>query len=119
MRFTVFGATGFIGANLVAHLSRRGHEVRCPKRDLPIEAGDHLGHVIYAIGLTANFRSRPYETVEAHVGLLSRLLQTSCFDSWLYLSSTRVYAGLLGASKVDEEVRIPIAPSSSRSAGSW
>jgi nucleoside-diphosphate-sugar epimerase len=48
--------------------------------------------VIYAIGLTADFRSRPFETVEAHVNLLSEVLRHGDFESLLYLSSTRVYA---------------------------
>jgi nucleoside-diphosphate-sugar epimerase len=52
-----------------------------------------LGHVIYAIGLTADFRSRPLDTVEAHVCLLQRLIRVGNFESLTYLSSTRVYAG--------------------------
>jgi len=55
---------------------------------------NELGHVIYAIGLTADFRNRLFETVEAHICLLARLLQNVQYDSFLYLSSTRVYAGL-------------------------
>ncbi|QBK06329.1 NAD-dependent epimerase/dehydratase family protein [Hylemonella gracilis] len=50
-----------------------------------------LGHVIYAIGLTADFRQRPYDTVQAHVSLLAEVLQRTDFESLLYLSSTRVY----------------------------
>jgi len=49
--------------------------------------------VIYAIGLTADFRVRPLETVEGHVCLLQRLLQAGDFESLTYLSSTRVYVG--------------------------
>jgi nucleoside-diphosphate-sugar epimerase len=49
--------------------------------------------VVYAIGLTADFRTRPLETVEAHVCVLRRLLAEARFDSLTYLSSTRVYAG--------------------------
>ena len=50
-----------------------------------------LGHVIYAIGLTGDFRTRPFDTIESHVGLVSRLLQRGRFTSFLYLSTTRVY----------------------------
>jgi uncharacterized protein YbjT (DUF2867 family) len=70
-KFTVLGAGGFIGGRLVEHLRGLGHEVDAPPRR-PAEAyvdglgGRQLGHVVYCIGLTADFRTRPYETVEAH-----------------------------------------------------
>ena len=51
-----------------------------------------LGPVIYAIGLTADFRQRPYATAEAHVGLLSQVLQRPGLERLLLLSSTRVYS---------------------------
>lgn len=94
MKFTVFGGGGFVGAHVVEHLKRQGHSVVLPPRDLSGLIDGDLGHVIYAIGLTGDFRKRPFETVEAHVCLLAKLLQTCRFDSWLYLSSTRVYAAL-------------------------
>ena len=50
-----------------------------------------LGHVFYCIGLTADFRSHPFDTVRAHVTVLSDLLEHADFASLLYLSSTRVY----------------------------
>ena len=50
-----------------------------------------LGHVVYCIGLTADFRSRPFDTVEAHTGLFASLLRRARFDSLLYLSSARLY----------------------------
>ena len=94
MKFTVFGGHGFVGSALCDHLRRQGHEVFVPTRDATDAIDRELGHVIYAIGLTADFRARPFDTVNAHVCLLVRLLCTTLFDSWLYLSSTRVYAGL-------------------------
>ena len=50
------------------------------------------GHVIDCIGLTGDFRVRPLDTAEAHVGLVARCLAELQFDSFLLLSSTRVYA---------------------------
>lgn len=94
MRFTVFGSAGFIGSALTAYLRGQGHEVLTPLRDETPRPGDPLGHVVYCIGLTGDFRSRPLDTVEAHVGALADRIRDRTFDSWLYLSSTRVYTGL-------------------------
>jgi nucleoside-diphosphate-sugar epimerase len=55
--------------------------------------------VIYAIGLTADFRQRPYDTVQSHVSVLAELLQKGTFDSLLYLSSTRVYGRATGGNE--------------------
>ncbi len=48
--------------------------------------------VIDTIGLTADFRERPHATVEAHVEILSRIMQRPGLCNLLFLSSTRVYA---------------------------
>jgi nucleoside-diphosphate-sugar epimerase len=106
--FTVLGSTGFIGTNLVASLREQGHEIFAPRiADLDIGRRD-LGDVIYAIGVTADFRSRPFDTVEAHVCVLRRVLESASFDSFLYLSSTRVYAH---AATTDEAERVTVDPS--------
>ena len=105
--FTVFGGSGFIGRNLVRRLRERGAEVRVPSRaDMPA-FGEDLGHVIYAIGLTADFRTRPFDTIEAHVSLAAKLLRENWFSSFLYLSSTRVYAG---SEDTREEARLSASP---------
>lgn len=91
-KFTVLGATGFIGSHLVEFLTARGEEVECPDVRQGFPTND-CGHLIYCIGLTADFRERPLETVYAHVGLLSDILNSCRFSSLLYLSSSRVYAG--------------------------
>jgi nucleoside-diphosphate-sugar epimerase len=90
-RFTVFGGAGFIGAHLVSYLRARGHECYVPERDRILEWTLPLGHVVYCIGLTADFRSRPFDTVEAHTSLFASLLRRARFDSLLYLSSARIY----------------------------
>lgn len=107
MRFTVFGASGFIGGALTGHLRAAGHDVRTPARDEIPEPGEDLGHVVYAIGLTGDFRSRPLDTVEAHVTALVDRIRATTFSSWLYLSSTRVYSGL--DSTVVSEESVPLA----------
>lgn len=94
MTFTVLGASGSIGSLLRKHLEVTGASLYAPARDDPRIFERPLGHVFYCVGLTADFRAHALETVEAHVGLLSRVLERSEFESLLYLSSTRVYRGL-------------------------
>lgn len=90
---TVLGGSGFLGGHLMRHLLRAGQDCAAPGRGDASVFSRPLGHVVYAIGLTADFRTRPLETAEAHVCLLRRLLQEGDFLSLTYLSSTRVYAG--------------------------
>ncbi len=110
MKFTVLGSTGFIGHKIAEHLRARGHDVETPSRDVPDLRGKRLGHVIYAIGLTGDFRQKPTETIDAHVHTLQRLMDGADFDSWLYLSSTRVYGGLPEGTTATEETLLPIRP---------
>ena len=63
-------------------------------------AGSDLGHGVYCIGLTADFRQHLTQTVRAHVGVLADVLDQYCFDSFLYLSSTRVYLDAAEGSEV-------------------
>lgn len=88
----VFGAAGFVGSHLVRHLAARGFLVREIMRGDQSWRGADLGHVFYTIGLTADFRSKPFETVEAHVSLAAEVLKSARFESFVYCSSTRVYA---------------------------
>lgn len=113
-KFTILGGSGFIGTNLARYLRSRGNEVLTPARaDLPhVLSTENLGHVIYAIGMTGNFRLHPRETIEAQVDVLTTCL--SCaknFDSWLYLSSTRVYSNLPKGETGREDSLLPVAPS--------
>jgi nucleoside-diphosphate-sugar epimerase len=91
---TILGAQGFIGSHLLDHFQQNGYQCFAPAKGDESIFARPLGRVIYAVGLTADFRSRPLDTVEAHVCLLRRLIQLGNFDSLTYLSSTRVYAGV-------------------------
>lgn len=93
MQFTILGASGFIGTQLTKHLRSLGHEVFTPSKGDDDVFEKELGRVIYAIGLTADFRTKPYETTEAHVCFLAKILQKANFVSITYLSSARVYQG--------------------------
>lgn len=110
MRLTVLGGRGFIGRHIVAEARARGLEVVVPARDARPDPAEDLGHVIYAIGLTADFRTRPFDTVTAHVGVLADWLKTGRYDSFLYLSSTRIYGRLVGRGPATEEAALAVVP---------
>ena len=90
--FTVLGAGGYIGSRLVTHLRDNGHACQSVRRGEPFPKA--LGHVIFCIGLTSDFRSRIFDTVEAHVNILTEYLKYLRYESFLYLSSARVYQRL-------------------------
>lgn len=104
--FTVLGSTGFIGRHLAAALSHQGHLVHTPARNTPCP--DNPGHIIYAIGLTGNYRERPLDTLDAHVTGAARLLEKGEFTSLTYLSSTRIYRKHPMQEIVDEDSDITL-----------
>jgi nucleoside-diphosphate-sugar epimerase len=106
--FTVFGAGGFIGSRLCERLEANGHLVRRVRRDSWPARGEALGHVIFTIGMTADFRTKPFETAQSQVSLLARALEDYAFESFLALSSTRVYRG---AESTTETARLGVSPS--------
>lgn len=108
---TVLGASGFIGSHLVERLARDGVTFHAPERGADLR-GKNLGQVIYAIGLTADFRTRPFDTVEAHVCKLNEILRDGNFDRLVYLSSTRVYNPLSPLAEESLDVQVnPASPS--------
>ncbi len=90
---TIIGARGFIGSHLHSRLQDLGWDCSAPKKNEINNKQEDLGHLFYCAGLTADFAQRPFDTVEAHVSLLSRILQKCKFQSLTYLSSTRLYDG--------------------------
>lgn len=111
MKATVLGASGFIGRNIARYLQNKGYDVALPRRDqLPTLEGE-LGHVFYCIGMTGNFREKPLATVEAHAGLLASLLERIDYSSFLYFSSTRIYAKASGPAETSEDALVKVRPS--------
>lgn len=103
-KYTVIGSNGFIGSHVVKYLSNAGNSVNCIDRNT-IEQIEDLGHAIYCIGVTADFRKKPFETVDAHICVLSKILQQAHFESFTYLSSTRIYRHCQ-STKEDSELTI-------------
>lgn len=112
MKFTVLGASGFIGSRLVSYIRQLGHECFAPNKGDAAIFAEELGHVIYCIGLTADFQHRPFDTVQAHVCRLAEVSQKAHFSSLLYLSSTRLYDTLSGV--CSEEVDLVLNPHNPR-----
>lgn len=106
-RFTVFGGGGFIGSRLVKTLTTTGHTVVTIDRSSWPENGADLGHVIFTIGMTAQFRGLPFETVETQIFRLYDALNRYRYSSFLYLSSTRLYQGAVTTS---EDTNISACP---------
>lgn len=104
---TVLGSSGFVGANLVNQLIKDKIEFETPKRDEKLH-NKFRGDIIYCIGLTSDFRVKPFETIEAHVCLLSKILKEVDFNSLTYLSSTRLYVNSK-ESEVNEKSDIKIS----------
>ncbi len=111
--FTVLGAAGFVGQRVVARLQAAGADVFTPVRGDPAVWSRPLGHVVYAAGLTADYLVRPFDTVEAHVGLLARVLKEAQWESLVYLSSTRLYDSL-GAVDAHEALPLLLDPGQPR-----
>ena len=103
---TVLGASGFIGSHLTKRLDALDREYQAVGRAEPLPGGP-LGHVVYCIGLTADFRSRTFDTVEAHVCKLLEVMRRGDFESLLYMSSTRLYSA---SDSTSEESAIHVAP---------
>jgi nucleoside-diphosphate-sugar epimerase len=107
---TILGADGFIGSHLVRRLQELRLACHAPERKENLPASN-LGDVIYCIGLTSDFRSRPFDTVTAHVCKLLEVLRNFEFDSLLYVSSTRLYGTRPGMATEEEALQIaPLNP---------
>jgi nucleoside-diphosphate-sugar epimerase len=108
--FTILGAAGFVGRALANRLRAEGHCVHPVTRGaLPalLATNRNAGHVIDCIGLTGDFRSRPYDTAEAHIAVTAQCLAALRCDSFLFVSSTRVYAR---AAATHEATPLPCDP---------
>lgn len=112
-RVTIIGAGGYIGSRLAERLRAAGREVYAPTRGDEALFDNDLGRVFYCAGLTGDFDVRPFDTVEAHVGLLTEVLRVGRFDQLIYLSSTRVYDSL-GAAGGREDDRLVFDPMAAR-----
>lgn len=109
MTVTVIGSRGFVGRRLVARLNAAGETPWTPAKGDPALTTRDLGLVYYCAGLTADYDQRPFDAVEAHASLVSRILAADRFERIVYLSSTRLYDGLPKA-EADEAEPLVLDP---------
>lgn len=90
MIYTVIGGNGFIGSEIVKQLREAGEQVYVPEK---LDEGvftKALGTVIYAVG-HGDCANNPIKVLDSNVSYLVKILECSQFDSFIYISSTRVY----------------------------
>lgn len=102
---SVFGHKGFIGSQVVRELENRQIPYYLPERDEDV-SGRSYGKLIYCIGLTADAKKKPFETIQAHINKLSDIIRNAMFDEIVYASSTRVYVH--GEGDISESDLIPV-----------
>ncbi len=108
-KYTIFGGLGFVGSELTRQLRASGATVTQVGRASWPTAGSDLGHVIFCIGMTADFRKRLLETFDLQVLRLHDALTHYRYESFLYLSSARVYDG---ATSTNEDTPLLVRPTS-------
>ena len=86
-KFTIFGHTGFIGSELKKILKKQ--KLVLPKRNQLI-LKENLGKVIYCIG-SDNWKDDSFNSFKANLGYLPEIISKNKFDTFTFLSTTRVY----------------------------
>lgn len=85
--FTIFGHSGFIGTHLKKKLQQ--HNLILPnKNDLFINK--NLGNIIYCIG-SDRWKTDIYNSFEANLGYIPKILNHNKFSTFNFLSSIKVY----------------------------
>ncbi len=92
---SLLGANGFIGQSFVHYLNQNNQKYQILKPNSPELFSKNSGTLIYFIGMTGDYLKNPFQTVEAHVSLLSRILEKASFEYFIYFSSTRLYDFIL------------------------
>lgn len=88
--YSVVGASGFIGSNMVSYLEGLGFSVLKIGRDLEDIKVKELGTVIYCAGF-GDCKNAPDDVVDANLVFLNKLIRKFSYKKLFYISSTRVY----------------------------
>ncbi len=99
--YTIFGHTGFIGRNLKKKL--KNHKLILPRRN-QIKIKRFLGNIIYCIG-SDNWMNDYYNSYKANLGFIPEIIKNNKFNSFTFLSTTRIYKKVKNT-KEDAELKI-------------
>lgn len=113
-RNLIVGAAGFIGSALSERLRIEGQHVTELRRSQQLNGRGQFDNVFYCAGMTADYLDRPMDTVFAHVGLLSEILQSHDIGRFIYYSSTRLYDCLDPATVALEDADFLVNPANPR-----
>ena len=101
--YTIFGHTGFIGSFFKNKLFKE--KLILPKKGQLIFK-KNLGHIIYCIG-SDDWLNDSYNSYYANLGYLPEIINKNKYQSFTFLSSTRLYRNL---KKTDEDCSLIINP---------
>lgn len=87
--YTIFGHTGFFGKNLSTYLKLLNKEIFLPKKGI-YKFSKNLGDIIYCIGIDEVFDNPP-KSIDANLKIISQIIFNNKFNSFTFLSSTRLY----------------------------
>ena len=99
-KFTVFGHSGFLGKNVVNYLIKNGFKYFLPPRN-KYKFKKNLNNVIFCIG-SDNVFNNPINAINANLKILIEVIENNRFDSFLFISSTRIYLGSKKTREIDE-----------------
>ena len=88
--FTIFGHTGFIGTHLKKKL--QNHNLILPNKK-EIFINKNLGNIIYCIG-SDHWKTDVYNSFEANLGYIPKILKCNKFSTFNFLSSIKVYGNV-------------------------
>ena len=103
--YTIFGHSGFFGKNLSNYLKKLNNKVFLPKKG-KYKFKKNLGNIIYAIGVDDVFKV-PLKSIDANVKNISNIILNNKFESFTFISSTRLY---LNSKNTSENSMIKINP---------
>jgi len=90
---TIIGASGFLGSSLVSFFKNKNYSVIEIGRNTVVDSSINYGVIFYCAGVSIDFQTRIFDTIDAHVMRLRKWLENATFDKFVYISSTRTYIG--------------------------
>ncbi len=87
--YTIFGASGFIGNEIIASLKKRKHKIFIPNKK-KIKFSKNLGKIIYCVG-SDDWKKKPIKGFFSNLGHLQKIIHNNTFETLIFLSTTRLY----------------------------